>query len=145
MSHVCEIDLHITDLAALSRAAIALGMDLKVGQSTYRWYGRHVGDYPLPAGFKASELGKCEHALTIPGNGHAYEVGIVRRKDRKPGYTLLWDFYAGGYGLQAKIGEDAVHLRDRYAAEVSAAEMRKKGFMANIIKTETGVKVVCKK
>src|SRR6266446_5904173 len=103
MSHVAEIDMEIKDLDALKAAAQDLGLEFCEGQQTYKWYGHSVGDFPMPAGFKEQDLGKCEHALRVKGNPGAYEIGIVPRRDGRPGYTLLWDFWAGGLGLQNKV------------------------------------------
>lgn len=145
MSHVATIDLHVKDLEALVEAAKLLGMELKTGQTTYRWWGRSVGDYPLPEGFKASDLGKCEHALTIPGNPRAYEVGVVKRRDGKPGYTLLWDFYGGGYGLRNAIGEDGVKLKGEYSLAVAAKIQRARGYRVERKITAGKIQLVCTK
>lgn len=131
MSHVAVIELEIKDLAALGAAAQALGMELRMGQRTYKWWGHSVGDYPLPVGFSEHELGHCEHALRVKGNSAAYEIGVVKRRDGKPGYTLLWDFYAGGYGLEAAVGQNASKLKQRYQVEVFKREMAKKGMRVN--------------
>lgn len=128
MSHVVQISLEITDLDSLQAAAQQLGMEM-VKQSTYRWYGRHMSDYPLPEGFKPSDLGKCEYALKVIGAGpETYEVGVVKRRDGKPGFSLLFDFWNSGYGLVAAIGENAVNLKREYALAVAAKEMRRQGF-----------------
>ncbi|MBA5867510.1 MAG: DUF1257 domain-containing protein [Nitrospira sp. CR1.3] len=119
MSHIAEVNLLVQDLNALQRACRRLGLELVRGQQTYRWYGRSVGDHPLPVGFAKDELGTCEHAIQIPGNDHAYEIGIVTRRDGKPGYVLLWDFYQGGYGLVDRVGENAERLQQLYALEVT--------------------------
>ena len=127
MSHVASIELEIKDLSALHRAAQTLGLEFRTGQKTYRWYGVSVGDFPLPEGFAAGELGQCEHALSVKDNPGAYEIGVVKRRDGKPGYTLLWDFFSGGYGLQDKVGINASKLKQRYQVEVFRREMAKKG------------------
>jgi hypothetical protein len=65
-------------------------------------------------------LGHCEHAIRIPGDyrckgvrlgrdleyvGYAaYEIGVVKRRDGRPGYLLLWDHWAGGCGLMDFVG-----------------------------------------
>lgn len=143
MSHVAEIELHVKDLEALRKAAVALGMELREGQTQYKWFGTSVGDYPLPAGFTAEDLGKCEHALGIPGKPHAYEVGVVKRRDGKPGYTLLWDFWAGGHGLTEHVGNDGMKLVNMYAAQVSMKRMRSKGFRTQLLETKEGLRVKC--
>jgi len=127
MSHVANVALEVKDLDCLGKAATRLGMWMKQ-QPTYKWWGHSVGDYPLPAGFTKDDLGKCEYAIGVPGNDKAYEVGVVKRRDGKPGYLLQWDFYAGGYGLQEKVGVDCNLLKQAYGTEVAAKELRKKGF-----------------
>lgn len=139
MSHVAKIELEIKDLDALKKAASMLGLEFVEGQTTYHWYGHHVGDYPLPTGFKASDLGKCEHAMRIPNKKSAYEIGVVKRKDGKPGYTLLWDFWQNGYGLKEKVGEDGNKLKQAYAEAVATKSLQKKGFKINRqVNKETG-------
>jgi hypothetical protein len=128
MSHVATIDIEIKDLDCLAKAAQQLGLELVNGQKTYRWYGRSVGDYPLPTGFTAEDLGKCEHAIRIPGNTAAYEIGVVARRDGKPGYTLQWDFYCGGYGMEKIVGQNASKLRQEYAAQVATKHMQRQGY-----------------
>ena len=103
MSHLAEVDLHVTDLQALSEACTALGLQFRENQRTHRWYGTFMGDSPLPAGFTVAELGQCEHAISVPGNSQAYEVGVLRRRDGKPGFALYYDNWLGGYGLEERI------------------------------------------
>lgn len=106
------------------------------GQQTYRWYGEHVGDYPLPAGFAIEDLGKCEHAIRIPGQDNdkipgsiaPYEVGVVRRRDGKPGFQLMWDFYDGGKGMEVRVGKDCTRLRQAYSIAVATKFARQQGF-----------------
>jgi len=122
MSHVAIVDIEIKDLEALSRACETLGLKFNQGQKTYKWYGRSVGDYPLPAGFNVSDLGKCDHAISVPGNRQAYEVGICKNPNGK-GYLPLWDFYAGGFGLQKLVGKDCETLTHEYAKEVARGQV----------------------
>ena len=143
MSHVASIELEIKDLDALDEACETLGLELVRGQKTYKWWGHSVGDYPLPTGFKASDLGKSEHAIRIPGDKNAYEIGVVPRRDGKPGYTLLWDFYAGGYGMEAKVGKDACKLKQAYSAAVATRHYRKLGYRVSVEKKE-GERLVVK-
>lgn len=132
MSHVVTMgDFSILDLDQLAAAAQSLGMELVRDKTTYRWYGRHVGDYPLPAGFTREDMGKCEHVLRVKGALGAYEVGVTRRRDGKPGWTLIYDFFAGGHGLQAVIGDgkqDCNKLRRAYSQAVVSSTMRKQGY-----------------
>src|SRR5271157_1141636 len=98
MSHVTTIDLQIKDLEALKAACARLGYEFKVGETTYKWWGHWIGDYPLPQGFKVEDLGKCTHAIRVPGAD--YEIGVVVREGK---IDLLWDFWRAG-GLKEKIG-----------------------------------------
>jgi hypothetical protein len=128
MSHVTTIDIDIHDLDALAIACEDCECDLTRGQKQYRWYGRHVGDYPLPQGFKAEDMGRCEHAITSRDKHGAYEVGVVERRDGQPGWTLIYDFYAGGQGMSEVVGDRCQKLKQAYAAEVTRKQMRKKGY-----------------
>lgn len=123
MSHVATVDIEIKDLVALARACESLGLKLVEGQKKYRWYGRHVGDYPLPDGFSKSDLGNCDHAITIPGSKNCYEIGVCTNPKTKK-IELLWDFWQGGYGMRDKVGGDKCEgLVHEYAKEVARAEV----------------------
>ena len=138
MSHVATIDVQITDLDDLDAACRRLGLELVRGQQTYRWYGEHVGDFGLPDGFTEEELGTCEHAIRLNATQAAalrdsfgddpYEIGVVRRRDGKPGWSLLWDFYQEGYGLERVIGQNAGRLRQAYAIEAAKRQAKRQGF-----------------
>ena len=112
ISHVTKVDIEIRDLSALRTAGELCGLSLEMGQSTYRWFGQHVGDYPMPAGMKQSDLGKCTHALSVTGDTTAYEIGVVRQPNGT--FRLVWDFWQGGYGLQDKVGLDCKVLIGHY-------------------------------
>lgn len=138
MSHVCDMQLDIHDLAALEEAAKSIGLELVRGQTQYKWYGTHMGDYPLPAGFTKADLGQCDHTIRIPGHGEAYEIGVVKRKDGKPGFQLIWDFWQGGYGLEAKIGKDGGLLKQSYAAQATKKQMLREGYRSSTKKDMFG-------
>ena len=143
MSHVTTIDLDIRDLGALAAAAKRCGCELVTEQSTYRWYGTHVGDYPLPAGFAQEDLGKCDHAIRIPADQpsgkSAYEVGIARRRDGEPGFVPLMDFWGvDGRAIQERVGEGGNRLKQAYAAEVALKEARQQGYQVTEQTLEDG-------
>lgn len=158
MSHVVALELEILDLDALRKAAAMIGLEFRDNQETYRWWGRSVGDYSLPKGFTAAELGKCEHAIGIPGDvelgdcdtaaqligsrgtgkQRPYEIGVVTRRDGKPGYSLLWDFFNGGYGLEERVGRDCQKLTDAYGAQVAIKELEAQGYATSIGYNEFG-------
>jgi len=122
MSHLAKIELEIKDLAALRAAVQNLGYEFRENQTTYAWYGRWVGDSPLPDGVSQEELGKCSHAIRVPGC--SYEIGIVRKG---PNYVLLWDFWHAG-GLSKVIGNNAGVLKQAYALERIRREARLKHY-----------------
>lgn len=134
------------DLAALKQAAETLGLEM-IEQSNYRWYGKTVGDYPLPAGQTAETLGKnAKFVLRIPATKVAemraatryfnepYEIGILEDANNPGCYVPVYDFFMGGYGLDAIVGEPitdgdvvrmlAPKLKQRYdmVADVFAAQ-----------------------
>lgn len=142
MSHVAKVDIEVKDLAALKNACSALGLELVEGQKQYRWFGRSVGDYPLPAGFTKDDLGKCDHAIRIPGNARAYEIGVVARKDGKAGFHLLWDSWLGGYGMQNRVGQGCKTLKQHYGVQVAIRQVQKQGYRARVEMKGDGSMVV---
>jgi len=144
MSHVAKMEVEIKDLDALEQACESLGLELARGQKHYKWYGHSVGDYPMPAGFTERDLGKCDHAIRIPGDNKAYEIGVCESKTGS-GYTLLWDFWQGGYGMQAKVGTKGEKLADAYGAKMTAAHWRQKGFRVTETVEENRIVVRCRK
>jgi ribosomal protein L34 len=120
--------MDIKDLDALEKACNEMGLEFIPNQKTYKWWGHHVGDYPLPKGFSKADMGKCDHAVRIKGDSEAYEVGIVKRRDGRPGYTMLFDFFAGGKGLMKKIGDNADLLTQEYSVQVNIKKAKQKGF-----------------
>lgn len=124
MSHVTNIDLVITDLAALQGAVAELDAQWREGQRQYAWYGRHVGDYPLPPGLTKAELGKCEHAIHLPGC--EYEIGVVPQGS---GYTLAFDFWGPGAKLKSHFGDGLARLKQIYGVHKATAAARARGYM----------------
>ena len=113
MSHVSTIQCEIKSLDALKAACENLGFTFKENQKHYKWFGSWVGDYPMPEGFSAEELGHCEHAIAVPGAN--YEIGVVKAKTH-PGYQLMYDFWVSG-GLEPKVGKDGWKMTQEYVIE----------------------------
>jgi hypothetical protein len=136
MSHVTTVDIDIKELAALKAACARRGLAFREGQTHYRWYGSHVGDYPVPEGFSKKDLGKCEHAIGVPNDGHSYEIyghsyeiGVVRRRDGRPGWTLIYDFWGrGGRAIEALAGKKCAGLKQAYAIEAAKRSAKRQGF-----------------
>lgn len=174
MSHVATIDVEIRSLEDLRAACKRLGLEFVEGQETYRWYGRHVGDYPLPKGFEISDLGKCKHAIRIPlsteGADLAYEIGVAARRDGGNGYVLLWDFfnsgkriwknypdgtpselrqdsaYNEGPGLNQYIGQGGGKLKQAYGTVTATRAARQQGLQVREVAGPNGsIRLVCSK
>lgn len=127
MSHVSLIALKVRDLDTLAGACPPLGLEFVRGQKTYKWFGRSLGDAPLPEGMSEAELGHCDHAIRVKDDPFAYEIGVARR----PGddhYSLLWDFWQGGFGLEAVVGKSCGKLKQAYAAGLARKEARRRGY-----------------
>jgi hypothetical protein len=122
MSHVTTIDLEIKDLSALKAACERLGYLWLEGQKNYRWYGRYMGNYAMPEGMTVADLGKCEHAISVPGA--SYEIGVVTRNGKT---TLLWDFWSSG-GLERIVGKGGCKLKQAYAVEATRRAARRAGY-----------------
>lgn len=133
MSHIEKCSVVVADLEALETACKRLGAQLLRDVHTYRWYGRSVGDTPLPDGFTANDLGKCDHVIKVPGVN--YEIGVVRNRVGK-GYSLLYDFWGvkvpnsphDGHKLLEKFGQGLTTLIDRYSVETLKRQARAKGY-----------------
>jgi hypothetical protein len=132
------LKVSIKDLNALKTTCQKLGLEFKEDQQTYKWFGRHVGDYPLPKGFAKEDMGKCLHAIGVKDAPNAYEVGVVKRRDGEEGYTLIFDFYAGGNGLLNAVGKDCNKLVQHYTKEVTIQEAKDMGFYVEEKQQEDG-------
>ena len=138
MSHVVDMQCEVKDLDCLAKAAKRIGLELVKDQKHYKWYGESVGDYPLPAGFTEADLGNCDHALRIPGDHDAYEIGVVKRKDGRPGFTLIWDFFAQEKTLIPRVGQDGGLLKQAYAREVARKQLIREGYRVTETTDEQG-------
>lgn len=125
MSHVTAIDAKESyDIPPLVQMCKDMGWEWRQGQKTHRWFGRYMGDHPLPAGFTAAELGHCSHAIHVPGA--RYEIGVVQKSGE---WKLVWDFWEGGYGLRERIGAQGGLLKQAYGmakAKITARQHRRR-------------------
>jgi len=139
MSHNEIIDLEIGDLKVLAATVKRMNGELILNKKTYRWYGHNVGDYPLPEGVKAEDLGKCKHAIVFPDID--YQVGVIESRSKKGAYELLWDFY--DRQLKERMGgEKGIALIQHYTMvkAKNAATQKGKICRESMIKTKTGIK-----
>ncbi len=138
MSHITPMELEVWDPMDLEAGAQELDPGAKiVNKQTYNWYGRRVGDFPLPEGMTEDQLGKCDLALTFSSGATArgYEVGLL--KQRNGSYKLVWDFY--DWKLMNLLGgQNAGLLKQAYTKHrilKNAEKMRRK---AQVKKLENG-------
>ena len=129
MSHITDVRLQVADLDALAEACERLGLELKKGQKTYRWYGRFLADSEegreAAKRFDASTFGKCDHAIAVKGDASAYEIGLVSNAEGS--YDLLYDGWSSqGRRLEAAAGAKLSGLRREYAAAVAVNRARAK-------------------
>ena len=135
MSHISRIELEIKDLQSLKEACKRLGFEFSDNQQSYQWYGRWVGDSPLPEGITEDQLGRCDHAIKVPGA--QYEVGVVRKGQS---YILLYDEWIKG-GLKAKLGVNAGLLKQAYTIETLRKEARQKNYRFHETKMKKQIRV----
>lgn len=114
MSHISSIDIEIKSLDDLATAAKSLGLELKRGQTTYKWYGR------TPQA--------CDHAIVVPDQA-AYEIGIKKRGDGKPGFVLEWDDF--NPVMRNKVGQHGNLLKQAYARAAAIRTAQQQGFRVN--------------
>lgn len=127
MSHVTSIQAEIKDIDAVKALCKEMGWTFKENQRTYKWWGMSVGDYPLPQGQKESDLGRCDHAIGIPGT--TWEIGL-RRNAQTGNYSLCYDFFGSqGQPLQAAIGEKGQKFMQLYGVHKATLEARKRGYI----------------
>jgi hypothetical protein len=140
MSHVATIECEIKDLKALKSACNRLNLIWKEDQKTYKWFGRHVGDYPIPDGFTTNDLGKCDHAIGVPGCD--YEIGVVKNKiDNGKTHKLLWDFWDKNLKT-AMGGEKAPKLTQMITIEQSKLAARQKGYSVKELVMDDRIRLV---
>jgi hypothetical protein len=121
MSHVTTIKMEIRDLDALEQACQKIGLQFKRNQTHYKWFGQFVGDY-REAGTDPKEMGKCNHAISVPGNKNAYEIGVAEKGDH---FELRYDFWSGGFGLEKLAGKRCANLTEAYTQVVALNEAKK--------------------
>jgi hypothetical protein len=113
---VVLLAVQLRDLNVLRAVCRWRGWEFRTGQKTYRWFGWWLGPGPPPA-----ELGRCAHAIGIPGC--LYEIGLIDRGDH---WLPVWDRGATG-GLEAALGPNGRRLWRSYGIEKVRREARQRG------------------
>lgn len=138
MSHVTEVKTHFKHLEDIEAATTRLGGKLIRNQRHYRWYGRWVGDTPMPAGMTLEDMGKCDHAIRFPQTD--YEVGVRQQDDGT--YTLAWDYWGPG-GLLKYMGNSAGDaFTQAYAVEATKRAACNRGhYVTETVRTDGSIEV----
>jgi hypothetical protein len=137
MSHVIDVKFHIMDVESLQLAVKRMGGKLLRGQRTWRWFERYMNDSAVPEGFMPEDYGKgAEHVIHFPGA--TYEIGVYKRRDGKPGYTLLYDQWQGGHGLERAAGKNLGLLKQAYAVVRAKRALAQQGRVATEKKLSSG-------
>jgi hypothetical protein len=145
----------ITNIVALKAAVEKMGLEFRTCEPRkghYRTWkdenGGWVGDWPLPKGVSAKEMGdNADYVISVPlmedPGKRCYELGIVWDEADKCWYPAH-DFYAGGCGLEDYIGETTVNgttvikshqkLMDYYKVAELATKQRAKGKVVEFLK-----------
>lgn len=140
MSHLDSIAVSLTDLNALRTAAVGdFGCQWIEGKKTFEFYGKYVGDTPMPMNLKGIKPGTCDHVIKIPGVN--YEVGVVKLKDGT--YTLAYDYYNDGgrhdgHKILEKFGLGCKKLIHAYSTHKTMNWARSKGWMVNKVPLPNG-------
>lgn len=145
MSHVVSIDVKIKNLKSLKKVCKDLGLTFNEGQKQFKWYGRWMDDYHgEDAAFRdhdPKKFGTCDHAISCPKKG-AYEIGVIENNDGT--YSLIWDNWSRGQGLEDYVGPGAENLTHGYKIEETKQLMKNKGYSVREKTTEDGtVQLVC--
>ena len=129
MSHVTKLGLQIKDLEALRLACESLGLELVLDQKQFRYW--------------ANQQAPCDHAIRIPGDSLAYEIGVIANGDH---YELNWDTYSSGKGMVAKVsdgnGSNANKLKQYYAVHCSILDLQSQGYQVSQYETADGSLVI---
>lgn len=142
MSHVSNIstDGLEFDLDVIKEMCEHQGWQFREGQETFAWYGRFMGDSPIPEGFSPEDYGKCNHAIRIPGCG--YELGVVKSVGGE-GYVVLADFWQDG-GLNTVLGSQGEKFKQIYlqTSDIMWAEEKNFAWEQTPASVETAKKLV---
>ena len=137
MSHVADVQLEIKDLNALKAAVESLGATFVEGQQTFKWFGMFMNDWNSNRAASnrhdAKNFGKCVHVIKV--EGVEYEIGVAKTAD---GYSLLYDSWGPGRGLEKKFGVGMPKLKQSYSTEVSRRELKRKGYRVTTINNADG-------
>ena len=129
MSHIAEVELELKDMAALAKAADACGMELVRDAKQFRYY--------------AGQNAPCIHKLRLKDAGaNDFEIGLRYTDGTQTTVSPFIDTYGhAGQKLVKATGEGMVKLKQRYAAEVASADLRRKGYSVKVTEADGRLRV----
>ena len=144
MSHVAAVKCQILNLEILKKSCENIGLEFVTGQKTFKWYQTWVNDYNAANaayrnGIDPKTYGKCEHAIKVKNaNKETYEIGLVRDPERSDAWTMVYDFWQGGFGLEKVAGKNLAILQKEYTKMVSVDQLTNLGYMVEVEELENG-------
>lgn len=120
MSHISKIDVKISDLNCLDKAAQRFGGKLVKNVDTFKWWGRSV-------------QGECNHRLEF--DKAQYDVGV--KEKAKNDYELICDMYYSG-GLTNLLGNELDKLKQAYSVETTKQAAMLEGYIVQEKQMENG-------
>jgi hypothetical protein len=132
ISHVAKVDLEIADLDVLAEAAIAMGGEYLPNETKWRWYGSWQNDYAAKDaaylnGIPATRYGTSDAGI-IRLNGASWDIGVYKVPGQDGKFTLVYDNYGEGHGIEKACGKNLVGLKTRYGAVAATRQLKKQGF-----------------
>lgn len=145
MSHVvAHPEICFSDFDALASACEELGLEFRLGQATWKYWGSWANDYhetdaAYKHGIDPKDYGKGVHAIAVKGDGTAYEVGLVPSPKGDGSFMPVYDFY-GEYGkrIQSKTGKNLEKLNGKYAEHAIRSQAQKQGHAVRKVVTPAG-------
>ena len=138
MSHISTGKVLITDLSSLAKVCQTLGLELRRDQKTYRTY--------------AGRTSSCEHAIVHGTAKDAYQIGLLparfdkksqsvvacRPDEKKDGWMLGYDAWAGGKGMMDVVGKNCDVLMQSYGVAAARAKASQLGWGVQEVKQQDG-------
>lgn len=122
MSHLTASTVKITDIEILKKAVKGFdGLQWNEGATSFRSYS-------------SSHSAGCKHSITVKGNYHGYQIGVIKQEDGD--YVLAYD--EDDYGIRDAVGSKSFKLISAYGEAFARDWAEKKGFMVETGYDEEG-------
>lgn len=123
------MSLSVDSLDVLAKAAKALGCELVQDETKCRAYYR-------------DSVKGCRHIIKVPGA--KYDIAVVPHATQPGRWSLAYDNWHMGEGIESVCGAGLGKLNQRYGAERSKRQMRREGFsVREKVLADGQVQLVC--